>query len=356
MGKALYELSGGHGGEAFKVFSMYDKQDDLNEKYFPASVFKGFHKNKLRFVFEATRQGIKSEQVIISHCNLLLAGFLIKLLSPKTRVVLLAHGIEVWSPLPSWKKYMLGKCDQVLAVSSFTKDRMLAAFSLEEKRITVLNNCLDPFLPLPGDTIKNQELLNRYGLMPDNIVLLTITRLSSKEQYKGYDNVLYAVKDLKEKYPLIKYLLVGKYDEKERRRVDKIIAALKLEGNMIFAGFIPDEELADHYNIADLYIMPSKKEGFGIVFLEAMYYGKPVIAGNKDGSADALNNGKFGLLINPDDRQEISNAIIKVISNKTAFIPDLQEVMEKFSYPVYKEKLRKIIERSEFLPSAPLHR
>ena len=89
--------------------------------------------------------------------------------------------------------------------------------------------------------------------------------------------------------------------------------------------------------------MPSKKEGFGIVFIEAMYYGKPVIAGNKDGSADALDNGNFGLLINPDDQQEISDAIVKVISNKTAFIPNLQDVMDKFSYPVYKNKLRTIL-------------
>jgi len=155
---------------------------------------------------------------------------------------------------------------------------------------------------------------------------------------------LYAIKELKDKYPLIKYLVVGKYDEAEKLRVDKIISELELQDNIIFTGFIPDEELAAHYSIADLYIMPSKKEGFGIVFIEAMYYGKPVIAGNKDGSVDALDNGKFGLLINPDDKQEITNAIIKVISNKTAFIPNLQEVMAKFSYPVYKEKLRGILE------------
>ena len=83
-------------------------------------------------------------------------------------------------------------------------------------------------------------------------------------------------------------------------------------------------------------------EGFGIVFIEAMHYGLPVIAGNRDGSADALNNGKFGQLINPDDHKEIANAIEKIINNKNAFKPNQKELMDKFSYAVYKENLKSI--------------
>jgi len=342
-GKALLELVNEVPGEAMEVLSMYDEQGDLDDKYFPAAVFKGFGKNKLLFVYAATRRGISSKQVILSHINLLMAGFFIKLFSPKTRLILLAHGIEVWSPLSFFKRYMLGKCDQVLAVSNFTKDRMVSVHGFEEKKIIVLNNCLDPFLQPPPGVGKKPELLLRYGLSTDDIVLITLTRLSSKEKYKGYDYVLFAIKKLKEQYPRIKYLVVGNYDETEKRRVDTIISQLKLQHNIIFTGFIPDKELAAHYSIADLYIMPSKKEGFGIVFIEAMYYGIPVIAGNKDGSVDALDNGKFGLLINPDNRREISSAIIKVISDKNSYVPGRQAVMEKFGYDVYKDKLRKIL-------------
>ena len=116
-----------------------------------------------------------------------------------------------------------------------------------------------------------------------------------------------------------------------------------LQQQVIIAGFIPADELAAHFALADLYIMPSHKEGFGIVFIEAMFYGKPVIAGNADGSAEALDNGKLGILINPDDTEQITNAVIAVLENKHAFIPNIQQVMDKFSYPVYKKNLRGII-------------
>lgn len=343
-GKAIQEFQSDQpGGGELKILSMYDEPGDLDQKYFRASVFKGFGKNKFRFVSSALRHGISSKLVVLSHVNLLIPGFLIKIFSPKTRLVLMAHGIEVWSPFSSWKNYLLQKCDQVLAVSSFTKDKLITVHGLNEKKISVLNNCLDPFLQPPLATVKNKELLQRYRLHGEDTVLMTLTRLSSQEQYKGYDQVLYAVNELKAKFPRLKYLLLGKYDETEKGRVDAIISNLHLQDQIIFAGFVPDEELAAHFNIADCYIMPSKKEGFGIVFIEALYYGKPVIAGNKDGSVDALNNGKFGLLVDPDDQAEIANAIIKVISNKTAFIPNHEEVMAKFSYEGYKEKLKKIL-------------
>lgn len=346
-GKALYEIHKEQPGNALKVFSMYDAQADLDIKYFPASVFKGFHKKKIRFIFAAIRHGINCNQVILSHVNLLVPGFFIKLIAPKTRLVLLAHGIEVWSPFSFWKKYMLRQCDQVLAVSSFTKVKMVTVHGLDEKKIHVLNNCLDPFLQAPVATGKSPALLQRYALHADDRLLMTLTRLSSQEQYKGYDQVLYAIHELTATWPNLKYLLVGKYDEVEKKRMDVIIKKLNLQQQIIFAGFIPEEELAEHFNIADCYIMPSKKEGFGIVFIEALFYGKPVIAGNKDGSVDALNHGAFGLLVNPDDQSKITCAIIKVISNKAAFIPNHEEVMQNFSYEVYREKLRNILLMSD---------
>src|SRR6185437_13841430 len=85
----------------------------------------------------------------------------------------------------------------------------------------------------------------------------------------------------------LKYLLIGKYDDREKARLDVLIKKYGLQQQVVFTGFVPDEALADHFNLSDIYIMPSEKEGFGIVFIEAMYHNKPVIAGNRDGSVDA---------------------------------------------------------------------
>lgn len=342
-GKALHELSVESANHRVKIFSLYDEPADINTIYFPAAIFSGFGKHRFNFLRAAFKEGINSRMVILSHVNLLVVGFIIKLFSPKTKLVLIAHGIEVWHTFPRWKKMILHTCDQVLPVSDFTKKKMMELYQLPQEKFTILNNCLDPFLPLSLQPQKDEQLLARYGIGANDKVLLTLTRLASKEQYKGYDQVMQAVHDLKERYPSIKYLVVGKYDALEKERLDGIITRLSLQEHIIFAGFIPDEELAAHYTLADLYIMPSQKEGFGIVFIEAMFYGKPVIAGNIDGSVDALKNGAFGLLVNPANQQQITNAIIEVISNNKKFIPKQEEVMQHFSFSVYKEKLRKII-------------
>ena len=173
---------------------------------------------------------------------------------------------------------------------------------------------------------------------------MTLTRMASREKYKGYDKVVESLHQLRERGLNLKYLLIGKYDEKEKVRLDALIKKLNLQQQVVFTGFVPDEALAEHFNLSDIYIMPSEKEGFGIVFIEAMYHNKPVIAGNKDGSTDALLNGKLGLLVNPESQEEVGCAITRIISNKEQFLPDRELLTNHFSYPVYKEKWKKILE------------
>ncbi len=341
--KALEELKDELFGGKLKVLSMYDAANDAEEKYLPAQFFSGYGQQKLPFIKDAVKLGTRSRVVILSHINLLSIGFLIKLFSPRTKLVLFAHGIEVWGPLSVVRKRMLARCDLVLSVSQFTKDRMMEAYGLQAEKIKVFNNCLDPFLPAPITTGRDAALKARYGIKEDDLVLMTLTRLSSKELYKGYDHVLRAVSELKQTYPNIKYMVVGKYDEEEKRRLDAIVTGYSLQSYVIFTGYIQDEEMARHYSLADLYVMPSKKEGFGIVFIEAMYYGLPVIAGNKDGSADALNGGKLGILVDPDQQQEIVGAIRKIIENRSPYKPDGRMLEDLFGFGVYKNNISKIL-------------
>ena len=322
---------------------MYDKQQDaFNNRYFPAENFRGFGINKLRFITEMVQAGSKSDVVILSHINLLLVGWLIKKIAPRTKIILLAHGIEIWYPLNARKRKMLQHCDKILAVSSYTRNKIMEVHGLPKEKCAVLNNCLDPFLPLPSLHKKNEALLKKYGFTATDTILMTLTRLSSKERYKGYDKVIEAIANLKIKYPHVKYLIAGSYDSREKAFVDTLINKLEIQNVVVMPGYIPDEELEDHFAMSDMYVMPSRKEGFGIVFIEAMYYGLPVIAGNIDGSADALLHGELGQLVNPDNVEEITIAIANVLENKTSFIPDRNLLMQHFSYEVYKEKLEDI--------------
>lgn len=341
-GKAMYEICKEQGDD-LQVFCMYDKSGDADSRYFPPGIFKGFGIKKWRFVADSVRYGSKRQLVVLSHIHLLPAGYLIKLISPKTKLILLAHGIEVFEKFSILKRKMLRQCDQILAVSKFTKDTLIKQSMLPEHKFKVLNNCLDPLLEEPVETEKSTDLLARYGFHKDDTILMTLGRLSFNEGYKGYDLVIESLYQLQQSHPELKYLVIGQYDAMEKKRLDQLIESFDVKDRVVLTGFIPDTELAAHFNLADIYVMPSEKEGFGIAFIEAMYYNKPVIAGNKDGSVDALLNGKLGLLVNPGSKEEVLQAIEKVLCNRNKFLPDHNLLMEHFSYPVYKEKWSEVL-------------
>jgi glycosyltransferase involved in cell wall biosynthesis len=118
------------------------------------------------------------------------------------------------------------------------------------------------------------------------------------------------------------------------------------------AGFVSDSELADHYNLCDVFAMPSKGEGFGIVYLEALASGKPTIGGNQDGAIDPLCHGELGALVNPDDIEEITQTIIQILQgtypNSLMYEPQnlRQKVISTFGLEQFQTTLAKHLEFS----------
>jgi phosphatidyl-myo-inositol dimannoside synthase len=343
IGKALYETGLQQNWQPV-IHSLHGEPATKGRNiYFPQLLFTGFSSRRIAFVLKSIRIGRRTNTVILSHINLLIAGFLIKLLNPRVKLVMLAHGIEVWGSLGWLKKIMIRKCDLILPVSNFTKQRMLQQHGLAAEKFAVLNNCIDPFLERPLIKTKDETLLNRYGLQTTDHILLTVARMSDTELYKGYDRVIQSVAVLVKQYPHLKYLLVGKYGNQEKKRLDAMIARYNLQDVVKFAGYVPEAELAAHFGLADIFIMPSEKEGFGIVFIEAMFYGKPVIAGNADGSVDALCNGELGLLVDPTNVDAITDSIKKMLDEPAKYLPDAEKLQVNFGYPAYKKKLQQCL-------------
>ncbi|MBW7840626.1 MAG: glycosyltransferase family 4 protein [Chitinophagaceae bacterium] len=334
-GKVFHELSE-EKSDNFLLCSLHDAHTVSTEPYIPKRKFRAFDGNRFRFVWQAVLKGIRSKTVVISHINLALPALIIKSLAPRTRIIVLAHGIEVWDKLEGIKKKLLEKADRVVAVSNFTRNKIDADNHIREA--TVINNCIDPFLR-PPSTERNL-VRKKIGFRSDDLVLLTVSRISSKEKNKNYDKVLVALQKVRQQLPNLRYLFVGKYEEQEKKRLDELTGTLGLSDAVHFTGYIPDSELPSYYNTADLYVMPSKKEGFGITFIEAMYYGLPVLGGKSDGSADALMNGKLGVLVDPERQEEITTGIAKILSNPDSFKPDRALLMEHFGYDAYKSKWR----------------
>jgi glycosyltransferase involved in cell wall biosynthesis len=221
-----------------------------------------------------------------------------------------AHGVDVWSLQDQALVRALSSADKLVAVSNFTRERLAERLGVSKDRIGILPNTFDSedFVPKP----KPHYLLKRFGLQPDQPVILTVARLASADRYKGYDQILRALPTVLRRIPNVRYVLGGRGPD--RARIEQLIRQLGVEESVTVAGYVPDHELCDFYNLCDVFAMPSKGEGFGIVFLEALACGKPVIAGNKDGSVDALLKGKLGVLVDPDNGPEIENALILTLT------------------------------------------
>lgn len=324
----------------FNALSLYDTAPD--EKYIKKRRFKGFDGALFKFIRTSVSAAKESDTVLLSHINLSLVGLLIKIFSPHTKILVQAHGIEVWKKLNFVKRTLLHQADCILPVSEFTKNKLVNLHHVSKEKCFVLNNSLDPYFNTLPHADEVAYLKKYYDIIPEQKIILTLTRISSHEKYKGYDQIINVLPELIQKNPHIRYLLAGKHDGKEKNRVKKLIKQNGCAEHVTLLGFIPDEYLTALFSLADIFVMPSKKEGFGIVFIEAMACGITAIGGNVDGTVDALKNGELGYLINPDDQKSLIEILNKelIIGDKKENKQALQEKVQAiFGYPQYKNQI-----------------
>ncbi|HEX9664467.1 MAG TPA: glycosyltransferase family 4 protein [Patescibacteria group bacterium] len=214
------------------------------------------------------------------------------------------------------KKYLLKKildnADRIVTVSQFNVEQ-LKKININPERIFLIPPGLTP--PEAVTEEKLNDLRQRFQLA-DKKKLLTIGRLVAR---KGHDQVVRALPAVLKKIPNLVYIIAG--DGDYRQDLERLVSQNNLENQVIFTGRVSETDKSALYDLADVFIMPSRQiddfdvEGFGIVFLEAGHYGKPVIAGQSGGVADAVVDGQTGLLVDPENINEISQAIIKLLTD-----------------------------------------
>ena len=221
-----------------------------------------------------------------------LAAVIARLL--RARLWVQVHGTEAWQELSRLYRQSVEAADLVTAVSRYTRRRLLEWVGIDPARVKVLPNTVDPrFQPGP----KRGYLLDRHAARGKKI-LMTVSRLASSERYKGHDRVIRSLPQVLLHHPETIYLIVG--DGDDRPRLEALASEFAVQDKVRFAGLVAGEELPDYYRLADVLVMPSTGEGFGIVFLEAMACGIDVIGGNQDGSIDPLADGAVGSAVDPD--------------------------------------------------------
>ncbi|MBD2310999.1 glycosyltransferase [Desertifilum sp. FACHB-1129] len=284
--------------------------------------------------------GKRPDLAIATHINFTLAANWLKRVAGVPYWAI-AHGVEAWDIQQPRLQQALANADRILAVSEYTRDRLLKEQNLDPHKVGLLPNTFDEsrFQICP----KPAYLLERYNLSADRPLILTVGRLSETDRYKGYDRIIEALPTILQQIPNAHYLIVGK--GKDRDRVERLIQQLNLQNHVTLAGFIPDEELCDHYNLCDLFAMPSKGEGFGIVYLEALACGKPTLGGNQDGAIDALCRGKLGALVDPNSVEEIAQTAIAILNrtydNPLMYQPEAlrQAVIDTFGFKRFVQTL-----------------
>ncbi|HEY9748676.1 MAG TPA: glycosyltransferase, partial [Allocoleopsis sp.] len=251
------------------------------------------------------------------------------------------HGLEAWNVENKALQSVLQRADRVMAVSHYTRDRLLQEQSLEANQVTVLPNAFDAgrFQIAP----KPQYLLERYGLKPDQPVILTVSRLDQNTNYKGYNQIIQALQQIRQQIPNAHYVLAGKGNNIPH--IEALVRQLGLQDCVTLTGFVPESELADHYNLCDVFALPSRGEGFGIVYLEALACGKPVLAGNQDGAVDPLLKGEIGCLVDPEDVNAIAQNLTQILQgiypNPVLYQPEIlrQKTIENFEFAQFRRTL-----------------
>jgi len=253
--------------------------------------------------------------------ELLASRWLINLLRlvPNLKIVAYVHGEEIttadpYDPKATRRREALEAADRIIVVSRFTRDAVLALLgSLALPKIALIENGLDTALFRP--TQRRPDLVARYGLQ-DQFVFVSVCRLLEK---KGIDHALGAFAKILETHPDSRFLVVGSGPFEPHLR--DLAKTLGIVAKVIFAGSVPDDALAAHYALGDVFVMPNRAlpngdtEGFGLVFLEANGCGLPVIAGRDGGSGDAVRNGDNGLVVDGKSIEEITEAMQRLREN-----------------------------------------
>jgi glycosyltransferase involved in cell wall biosynthesis len=207
------------------------------------------------------------------------------------------HGEEVWAGLSWYKRLALRMSDLVWAVSAYTKEETVRRHRVAANRVEVVPDALDPGFP------------DRVAERPSRPVrsrLLTISRLTGSSPGKGVDNIISALPAIRAQVPDADLTVVGGGDDLPRLK--ELAVSLGLSAAVRFTGVIPDAELQAHLEGTDVFVLPSRREGFGIVFLEAMAHAKPVIAGAHGGSPEVVVDGVTGRLVTYGDEPALVTA------------------------------------------------
>lgn len=266
-----------------------------------------FGGSKVRFALAAVAESMRADVVLLTHVHLSPIALALRLLRPATRFCVVLHGVDVWKRLPVALRAGVAGMDRVLSVSRFTLDLM------QEKNgpLSVPASIFPCSLDSIAAAVRPAPVLPD---LPSGRFLLSVARLAQTERRKGIDVVIRAMPAILAAHPDVSYVVAG--DGGDRNRLERLALETGVASRVAFLGRVPDTVLATLYERCEIFVLPSSKEGFGIVFLEAMSRGKPCVGVRAGGVPEVVADGETGLLAAPDDPADLARCVAHMLADR----------------------------------------
>jgi len=332
--KALCELAAERDGSV-RIVALNDTAvDSMDARRYANERLENWlvcSRDKSRFVRGTLKFARGCERIVCGHVAQLPVAWVAKLLNPGLRYHLIAHGIEVWRGFPWYERLALRGAESIFCVSDYTRRELLANCpGLRPERLLVVANALDPFFKIaPGVPLAS---------CPPTI--LCVTRLTYDDRYKGVESLIAALPAIRAAIPDATLRIVGRGNDLARlQNLAKQHGVLARGAE--FLGFLDDAHLAAELRSCRLFALPSKKEGFGLVFLEAMAHGRPCLGARAGGIPEVITP-ETGVLTEYGDIPAIAAACIAALHSNWDEKAILARA-ESFSYSPFKRRLASLL-------------
>jgi phosphatidylinositol alpha-1,6-mannosyltransferase len=283
--------------------------------------------------------GPRPDLIYCAHINLAPVAMAMRI-RWRAPVLLGLYGVECWQPTGRRIADRAARSfDQFYAISRITRSRFSSWSGVSEDRIHLLPNAIH--LESYGVAPASEDVCRRFGLI-GRTVILTLGRIVSEERAKGFDEVIGALSELRTRIPNILYVIAG--DGSYRSALEDKVRGLGLEKQVVFTGKVSEADKVELYRAAHAYVMPSRGEGFGFVFLEAMACGTPCVASSADGSSDAVRDGTLGSMIDPGDQNALVAATVAAVAKKK----EVPAGLEYFGFPSFRRRVHNMLDTSGY--------
>ncbi len=277
----------------------------------------------------------RPDLVLFLHINLARAAPIARILG--RRYAITTYGVEVWAPLDRLRRRALRSATEVLAISEYTAEQLKRHQQLPPNPVRVIPLALEPhWLQEAAPSSQPSERPIR-GKRTHR--LLSVSRLEPTARDKGIEQVIRSLPVVRATIPEASYHVVG--EGQDRAYLEKVARDSGVADAVVFRGLISHEELIEEYRQAEVFVLPSQREGFGLVFLEAMAYAVPVVARRAAAAVEVIADGHTGILA--DDERDLAPAIISMLSDYTRAQAmgrsGLERVRKVYSFAAFTSRL-----------------